>query len=61
MGKKNKTRARSPDAFERMYPTRLARDVADRAVDLVPIDAPLKEHIRVWELAYIEAGGRVNA
>lgn len=48
------------DPLVRRYPTQRARDRADAAVDELSIHLPLSEHIRVWELTYLEAGGRVN-
>jgi hypothetical protein len=51
---------RRPQTFEQRYPTRPARELADRAVDTLSIHLPLAEHIRVWERTYLEAGGIVR-
>lgn len=47
-------------SFEARYPTKRAREVADMAVDNLSIHVALAEHIRVWEQAYLEAGGLVK-
>lgn len=47
-------------SFEARYPTRAARDRADAAVDALSIHLPLSEHVRVWELTYLEHGGIVR-
>ena len=46
--------------FEAMYPTRKARDLADKHVDNLSIHLPLSEHIRQWELVYLNANGIVK-
>ena len=45
--------------FERMYPTKRARDIADRAFDALPLSTTLGECIRVWDWHYLDAGGIV--
>lgn len=52
--------ARRLPSFESMYPTRAARDVADEAFDSLPLSTTLSEAIRVWEHAYLTAGGLVR-
>lgn len=47
-------------SFEAMYPTRAAREKADAAFDRLPLSTPLGECIRVWDHAYLEAGGIVK-
>ena len=34
-----------------------ARDVADRAIDPLPLSAPMSVYIDVWVAAYLRAGG----
>lgn len=50
---------RTLPTFERMYPTRPARDIADRAFDALPLSTTLGECIRVWDWHYLDAGGIV--
>ncbi len=49
------------DAFLRRYPTQRARTVADAAYDKLPIlTTTIAEGMRVWEHAYLSAGGVVS-
>ncbi len=47
-------------SFEAMYPTKSARERADSVFDRLPLSTTMGEAIRVWELAYLEAGGMVK-
>jgi hypothetical protein len=47
-------------SFEAIYPTKRARELADQAFDRLPLSTSLGEAIRVWDLAYLEAGGIVK-
>lgn len=42
---------------EQRWPTRHARDAADKAIDALPETAPMTEYIDVWLAAYRSAGG----
>ena len=46
-------------AFETLYPSTNARAKADAMFDRLPLTTPIGDAIRRWELAYLEAGGRV--
>lgn len=46
--------------FEQRYPTQRAREVADRAIDDLPEDAPMTTYIDTWLEAYARAGGLVR-
>ncbi len=47
-------------SFEQRYPTKKAREIADKVVDELPLSASMLEHIVKWEEAYLKAGGVVN-
>ena len=44
---------------ESRYPDAKARRIADAAVDELSLDDPMSLYIATWEIAYVEAGGRV--
>ncbi len=46
-------------SIEQVYPTKKAREVADKAVDDLPLDATMLEYIALWEEVYVESGGVV--
>ena len=46
-----------PWTVEQRFPTRAARDAADRAIDALPESAPMTEYIDTWLAAYRAAGG----
>jgi hypothetical protein len=48
-------------SFEATYPTKRAREAADAVIDALPLEASMAEHLRLWELTYLEAGGIVKA
>jgi len=43
-----------------IYPTKDAREVADRVIEKLGNNESMSEHIRIWELAYMEAGGVIR-
>jgi len=46
-----------PLTVEQRYPTRAAREVADRAIDDLPENVPMTAYIDTWLAAYTAAGG----
>jgi len=47
-------------SLEYTYPDKKARERADEAVDHLPLDATMMEHIVLWEEVYFAAGGTIN-
>lgn len=47
-------------SFEAVYPTKKAREKADELFDELPLETPIGEAIRLWDRAYLAAGGIVN-
>lgn len=45
------------DDVVRYYPTRAAREAADKAIDALPDSESMARHIAVWVDAYRAAGG----
>lgn len=43
-----------------IYPDRNAREVADKAIEDVSNNETVGEMLRVWELAYMNAGGKIR-
>lgn len=42
------------------FPTASAREVADRAIDALPNDCSVADHLDVWVRAYLKAGGKTE-
>jgi len=47
-------------SFEAMFPTKAAREKADVVFDRLPLSTPIGECIRLWDYAYLDAGGIVK-
>lgn len=43
---------------EQNFPTAIARGAADKAIDLLGVDAPMSAYLDTWVIAYREAGGK---
>lgn len=48
---------KKPKTFEERFPTVVARNTADAAVDSLAHDAPMTEYIDTWMITYKKAGG----
>lgn len=44
--------------LRKRFPTMHARVAADKAVDRLPVDAPMTVYVDTWILEYRRAGGR---
>jgi len=51
---------KKPKSFEAFYPTKHAREVADKVFDALPLDTSLGEACCIWEYEYLKAGGLVR-
>lgn len=43
-----------------LYPDKKAREAADDVIVNLDDNIPMGEYIRLWELAYMDAGGKVR-
>lgn len=43
-----------------IYPDKKAREIADELIEKLSEKETLGESMRVWELAYMEAGGKIR-
>ncbi len=43
-----------------LYPDRSAPEVADKIIEKLDDSLPMGEFIRRWELAYVDAGGKIR-
>ena len=43
-----------------IYLDKKAREVADAVIDDLSDSLPMSEYIRRWELAYLDAGGKIR-
>lgn len=44
-------------SIEERFPTKRARELADAAVDALPLTTPIGECMDLWRMAYKAAGG----
>lgn len=44
-----------------IYIDKKARDAADEVIDDLDDQLPMAEYVRLWELAYMDAGGKIRA
>lgn len=44
--------------MNRMFPDARARDVADKTIDALPVEAPMSLYLDTWIAAYIATGGK---
>ena len=50
-------KAKKTWTVEERFPTKMARDEADKAIDVLPVDEPMTVYIDVWLATYRAAGG----
>lgn len=43
-----------------IYPDKKAREVADAVIEALSSNETMGEYVRLWELAYMEAGGKIR-
>jgi len=56
----SKTKLPDEKWFQRHFPSKHARDIADKAIDAISVTQPMHVFLDAWIAAYVAAGGRTD-